>query len=158
MRKTAWRRYKAVLIKPRRRCSAAHGRIGLQFALKLLNVHCSPRSRLAVAAFTTLRSARPELALLAQMIIGKANQADQSRGIQKQMSPLLLASFVWYKFRTSNQSFREALTTDEGRPVTPLSVSSRPTSVIREDGVDDGFPRHNGHLLIAVQARKGTRD
>ena len=33
MRKTAWRRYKAVLIKPRRRCSAAHGRIGLQFAL-----------------------------------------------------------------------------------------------------------------------------
>jgi hypothetical protein len=76
-------------------------------------------------SFTTLRSARPALALLAQMIIDKANQADQSGGIQKQMLPLLPASYVWHKYRTSNQFFREAPTTDEGRPVTPLSVSRR---------------------------------
>jgi len=42
------------------------------------------------------------------------------------MSPLLLASFVRHKFRTSNHCFREAPRTVEGRPVTPLSVSSRP--------------------------------
>jgi D-alanyl-D-alanine carboxypeptidase len=45
-------------------------------------VYYSPPFELAVAGFTTLRNARPELVSLVQMIIGRANQADQPRRIQ----------------------------------------------------------------------------